>query len=351
LCLFLGQHQEYRRVRGALLDRFGATTSVSVAESAGRACLLLPGTADERGKAVALIDRAVAARATTPDWIYRYYLFARGLAEYRQGRPDSAITLMKGEASRVMGPCPSLILAMAQHQQGQKKQARQTLATAVVAFDWGAAQADDRDVWIAHILRREAENLILPNLPAFLRGEYQPQDNDERLALVGVCQSKGLFHAAAQLFADAFAADPNLAEDLSADCRSRAALGDKQPVGRVEELATECRYPAARCAALAGCGLGEDGAKLGETERRRWRKQAREWLRADLTLWARTLDSGSGAARALVRKMLAHWQVDPDLAGLREASALDKWPAEERQECRALWSDLDALLERVRAAR
>jgi serine/threonine-protein kinase len=38
------------------------------------------------------------------------------------------------------------------------------------------------------VLRREAEALILPNLPACLRGDYQPQDNDERLALVGVCQ-------------------------------------------------------------------------------------------------------------------------------------------------------------------
>jgi serine/threonine-protein kinase len=348
LCLFLGQQEEYRRARRALLGRFGATTSPYIAEAVGRACLLLPGTADELRKGAGLTDRAVAARGSTPEWIYRYFLFAKGLAEYRQGRLASAISLMGGEASKVMGPAPRLILATAQHRQGQKKQARKTLARAVVAFDWSAAGADGRDVWICHILRREAEGLILPNLPAFLRGEYQPLDNDERLALVGACQSRGLYHAAARLYAEAFADDTALAEELASACRSRAALGDKQPVGRVEELATQCRYPAARCAALAGCGLGEDGAKLDAAERARWRRQARAWLRADLEVWAGTLDRGSRAARVRVRAMLAHWQVDPDLAGLRESSALDKLSADERKECLALWQAVANLLRRAR---
>jgi serine/threonine-protein kinase len=346
LCLFLGQQDEYCRTRRTLLARFGATTAPAVAEPVGRACLLLPGTEDELRQAVAVIDRAVAAKRATPDWIYRYYLFAKGLAEYRQGRLARAISLMKGEASRVMGPAPRLVLALAQHHQGQEQQARKTLAAAVVAFDWSAAQADGRDVWIAHALRREAEALILPNLPAFLRGEYHPQDNDERLALVGACQSRGRCHAAARLFADAFATDPALAEHLTSACRSRAALGDKQPVGRVEELSAECRYPAARCAALAGCGLGEDGARLSEAERARWRRQARDWLQADLAVWAKALDSGSRAARVHVRQLLAQWQADPDLAGLRESRALDQLSADERGECLALWNHVAALLNR-----
>jgi serine/threonine-protein kinase len=348
LCLFLGQQEEYRRARLALLDRFGATTNPFIAEPVGRACLLLAGTEDELRKAAGLTDRAVAAKGSTPGWIYRYYLFAKGLAEYRQGRLASAISMMKGEASKVMGPAPRLILAMAQHDQGQKLQARKTLATAIVAFDWSSAQADSRDVWISHILRREAEALILPNLPAFLRGEYQPLDNDERLALVGVCQSRGLYHAAARLYADAFAADTDLAEESTSASRSRAALGDNQPVGPVEELTTECRYPAARCAALAGCGLGEDGTRLDEAERTRWRRQARDWLRADLEVWSKTLDSGSQAARVRVRKMLAHWQVDPDLAGLRESSATDKLSTDEQKECLALWGVVGKVLSRAR---
>jgi len=348
LCLFLGQQAEYRRARRALLERFGATASPFIAEPVGRAWLLLSGTEDELGQAVALTERAVAAKGSTPDWIYRYFLFAKGLAEYRQGRLASAISLMEGEASQVMGPAPRLILAMAQHEEGQKKQARKTLATAIVAFDWSAAQADSPGVWIAHILRREAEALILPNLRAFLRGEYQPLDNDERLALVGICQFEGRCHAAARLYADAFASDPAWADDLTSACRSRAALGDKQPVGRVEELATECRYPAARCAALAGCGLGEDEAKLSAAERSHWRTQARQWLRADLAVWAKTLDGGFRAPRVAVSRLLTHWQADPDQAGLREPSALDTLSVDERKECLALWKEVAAVLNRAR---
>src|SRR5262249_46240032 len=150
---------------------------------------------------------------------------------------------------------------------------------AVSSFDWSASQVDSRDHWIWHVIRREAETLILPNLPAFLEGNYQPQDNDERLALLGVCQFQGRHGAAARLYADAFAADPALAEDMT----------------------WECRYRAARSAALAGCGLGKDAAKLGETERAHWREQARAWLRADLAAWARKLDGGPATNRLQVK--------------------------------------------------
>jgi serine/threonine-protein kinase len=330
-----------------LLDRFGASTDPSIAEPVSRACLLLPAPEDDLRKGAALADRAVAAKESTPPWIYRYFLFAKGLAEYRQGRLDSAIAVMEGEASKVLGPAPRLIVAMAQHRQGQAKQARKTLAAAVVTFDWSVAQADSRDVWICHLLRREAEAMILPNLPAFLQGEYQPQDNDERLALLGICECQDLDGAAARFYADAFAADPHLAEDLTTESLHRAARGDEQPLGRVEDLNTECRYPAARCAALAGCGLGKDGAKLSEAERTRWRKQARAWLQADLAVWAKTLDSGSQAARDLAKKMVTHWQVDPDLAGLREPSGLDQLSADERREWLALWNEVGAVLSRT----
>jgi eukaryotic-like serine/threonine-protein kinase len=347
LYLFLGQEAEYRRVRRHLLDRFGATKSQYLAEPIGRACLLLPGTEEELRRAVALVDRAVAAKKSTPEWVYRYYLFAKGLAEYRQDRLDSAITLLEGEASNVMGPVPRLIMAMAQYRQGLKEQARKTLAEAIVAFDWSAAQADRRDVWIAHVLRREAEAMILPNLPAFLQGERQPQDNDERLALLGSCQFQGLYGTTARLYADAFAADPKLADDLTKQCLSRVTRADQQPTGPLEDLNTECRYPAVRCAALAGCGHGKDGVNLSEADRTRWRKQARDWLQADLAFWAKTLDSGSRAARDRVKKMLTQWREDPDLACVRDAGALDQLAADERKECLALWAGVAAVLART----
>ena len=83
---------------------------------------------------------------------------------------------MRGDASRVDGPITRLVLAMALHQDGQLAEARKTLAAAILSYDWRATQARDHDAWICHVLRREAEGLILPNLPAFRRGEYGPQD-------------------------------------------------------------------------------------------------------------------------------------------------------------------------------
>jgi len=156
LCLFVGDEAEYRRARGDLLARFGASMDRDVAERTGRACLLLPAPEGEFEQAVALTERAVAAWGANP-----YYRFAEGLARYRQGRFDDAIKLMDGKAASVMGPSPRLILAMAQHQKGQKELARKTLAAAIAANDWTAAKADNHDAWIAHILRREAEALIL----------------------------------------------------------------------------------------------------------------------------------------------------------------------------------------------
>ena len=57
---------------------------------------------------------------------------------------------------------------MAQYQKGQKEQARETLAAAVASYDWDAAKATSHDEWITHILRREAEALILGDIPASL---------------------------------------------------------------------------------------------------------------------------------------------------------------------------------------
>jgi serine/threonine-protein kinase len=325
LCLFLGREDEYRRARQALLARFGATRNPYFAERTGRACLLMPAMGDELRQAVTLTERAAAMARNQADWFYPYFLFAKGLAEYRQGRFDQAISMMRGDASRVLGPGPRLVIAMSLHRSGQVAEARRTLASAVVSYDWRANQARGYDDWIVHVLRREAEGMILPNLPAFLDGKYQPQDNDERLALLGVCQFKNRTRSSACLYVDAFAAAPSLAHDLGA----------------------RHRHNAARVAALAGCGRGEDADRLNEEERTRWRKQARQWLRADLALWTKMLDSGSAKAPDLVKKMLPLWQAEPDLAGIRDPSAMDKMPADEREECLTLWQEVGSLLKRA----
>jgi serine/threonine-protein kinase len=65
LCLFLEQEEEYRQARKNLLRRFGATKDPYVAERVARTILLLPAADDELQTAVALAERAVAAKATT----------------------------------------------------------------------------------------------------------------------------------------------------------------------------------------------------------------------------------------------------------------------------------------------
>jgi serine/threonine-protein kinase len=318
LCLFLGQQEEYRRACRALLGRFGATPDPFVAERTGRACLLLPASEDELRKAIALIDRTRAPLPPEHNWAPPFFLFAQGLAEYRAGRLDSAISLMDGaiplmagDLYRVLRPAPRLVLAMARHGQGRKGEARKALAAAVLSYDWSPALADSRDAWICHVLRREAEALILPDMPAFLGGKYQPRDDDERVALLGACQFKKLHRTAVQLYADAFAADPKLADDL--------------PAGH--------RYRAACYAALAAAGRGEDARALDDQERARLRQQALDWLRADLAACARATD------RALVQRALKRWQQDADLAGLREPAALAELPPGERQGWAQLWSE------------
>ena len=107
------------------------------------------------------------------------------------------------------------------------------------------------------------------------------------------------------------------------------------------------RYRAACAAALAGCGRGGDDAGLSQAERARWRERAREWLRAEVTLWLEVLESGPHADRVLVAKKLAHLWADPDLAGLLDPESLDQLPPAERQECRALWGEIDTLIRRA----
>ena len=193
--------------------------------------------------------------------------FIKGLAEYRQGRPRQAVPSLEESAALLPNRAgPRLALAMAQFQSGSKAEAKKTLAAAVRAYNWMESQADHPTAWVSHVLRREAEALILPELPAFLRGAYEPRDNDERLALVGTCQSQGRYHTAARLYAEAFTADPDLADNLATECRYRSTREEPWSE-RVESINTEARYLAARCAALAGCGLGTDGAGLSRADR------------------------------------------------------------------------------------
>jgi tetratricopeptide (TPR) repeat protein len=163
-------------------------------------------------------------------------------------------------------------------------------------------------------------------LPAVLQGQAQPGGTAERLALAQFCQSsQQRYTAAARFYAEAFAQQPQLADDLR----------------------SQRRYNAACAAARAAAGQGIDAASLDDKERARLRQQALGWLRADLAAWTELLEAGQPDARARVRQTFQHWQRDSDLACLRAAAAVANLPSGERQACQKLWADVEALLQRA----
>jgi RNA polymerase sigma factor (sigma-70 family) len=71
----------------------------------------------------------------------------------------------------------------------------------------------------------DAERLVALDLKlvAVLKGQAQPAGAAECLNFVGTCRTKKWYAAAARFYADAFAADPKLADDLPASHRYGAA--------------------------------------------------------------------------------------------------------------------------------
>jgi tetratricopeptide (TPR) repeat protein len=205
-----------------------------------------------------------------------------------------------------------LVESLAEYQEGHR------LSAALPHWQYPSAQ------WV-----QKAEGLVLleRKLVAILEGKDKPANDAERLDLAQLCQQpdKQLYSAAYRFFVEAFAHDPRLAEDMQ----------------------QEHRYNAACAAALAGCGQGKDADRLNAKERARLRQQAVAWLSADLKHWTKQASSDKPGDRVPVREVLNHWQDDPDLAGLRESTALKKLPADERAACQKLWDDVADLLKKI----
>jgi serine/threonine-protein kinase len=179
---------------------------------------------------------------------------------------------------------------------------------------------------VSQLLRQCEQMLALEQkLAAVLNGEARPADAAEQVGLAGLCHIKKRYTDATRFFADAFKAQPKLAEDLQA----------------------WHRYKAACVAALAAAGQGEDAARLDDKERAHLRQQALGWLRADLNAWSQQAEGGTPQTRALVQKTLLYWKEDTDLAGLRDAAALAKLPEAERAEWQKLWADVEATLKKA----
>jgi tetratricopeptide (TPR) repeat protein len=165
---------------------------------------------------------------------------------------------------------------------------------------------------------------LRPRLPGLIAGRDRTADNAERLALAELCRQPGerRYELAARLYADAFRADESLADDVRSANRFHAALA----------------------AAAAGCGQGPDAARLDEHEKARLRRQALNWLRAELALWSKQAQSRAVPARAAVQQLLRIWQRDSTLRGVRDPGTLAKRTEEEREAWQKLWREVDRVL-------
>ncbi len=278
-------------------------------------------------------------------------LFDEAMAEYRETiRLQPRLANAHYNLGRVLGQCGRVEEAMAEYRTairlkpefaephcnlGLLLRDRGEYGESFIELEVGHELGSMRRAWRYPSKRwlEQARRLarLAPKVPAMLRGESQPDDAVGRVDLAVIAGGKGLHAMAARLYAEAFAADPRLVEDLE----------------------SEYRYDAACSAALAGCGKGNDQPPPDETARTKLRRQALDWLGSELNSLSLIASSGSNdapAARRRLAEKLEHWKHDPDLAGIRAADALKQLDRAEQAGWRTLWAEVDRVLARSPAA-
>jgi tetratricopeptide (TPR) repeat protein len=255
-----------------------------------------------------------AAIRSKPDLSEAHTNLANALAE--QGKRDEAVAVLRTAVRTMPDDAPAhCLLGLLLRDQGDFDG---SLAELRKGHELGMRQPGwpyPSARWVTEVERLAK---LTDRLPAVIRGEDRPRDGAERLTFARMAYDTKRYAAAARLWAEALDADPKLADDLRA----------------------QHRYAAACAAALAGCGQGRDDPPPDDAARARLRGQALDWLRADLALRTKQLDTDATAAR----NALAHWKVDADLAGVRDPAALAALSGAERDAWRALWAEVDRLL-------
>lgn len=180
-----------------------------------------------------------------------------------------------------------------------------------------------RPTWLQLAGLARSLSALEPKLEKVLAGGPPPADAAETVGLARLCawKNRQLHARAAQYYADAFQADPGLAENL--------VVGD--------------RYNAAGSAILAGTGKGRDADALTPEERSAFRAKALAWLRADMALRASIIQGADPAAAQRSRALLRYWKSEPNFEGVRNAEALTALPSSDRLAWEALWDELERL--------
>ena len=180
--------------------------------------------------------------------------YCLGNAQNGKGRIDEAIASYR-EAIELDPK-----FAAAHHNLGNALVATGRVDEAIVCYQ-KAIELDPNDADArTRLTQSQRMAQVRDKFAAFRKGSYTPPSNEERLGLVEWCRVQELHCTSTRLYGEAFAADPTLADNLEA----------------------EHRYSAACSAALAAAGKGADAAGLDDQERDRLRKQALDWLQAEL---------------------------------------------------------------------
>ncbi len=213
-----------------------------------------------------------------------------------------------------------------------KQSIRESLANSLSNFAGASEELGKFDE--AAKLRRElnelsaedpAEAVVDARLADVISGKATPKDDAERITLSGRAYLKSLYVSSYQLSLEALANDPKLAEDRY----------------------NSCRYNAACSALLAASGEGKDLPQADDVAKSNYRKQALEWLQAELEAWAKVNETSSEELKARARKSLENWKVDADLAGIRDEKELAKLPEAEHESFKKLWDEHGKLIARA----
>lgn len=157
----------YRRHCRNMLDRFGDTEDGSIAERTAKACLFIPDGLPDDARPAALATKAVDSNPN-----FAWFLLAKGIAEYRGGNSEAAVTWLEktkqGQSNNVHSlALAELFLALSHHRLGNGDTARRSLADAAKIIDQQLPQPDSGNIgdgwhdWLmCHIVRREAESLL-----------------------------------------------------------------------------------------------------------------------------------------------------------------------------------------------
>jgi serine/threonine-protein kinase len=264
------------------------------------------------------LDQAIAAYqeaiGVTPNYYAAYSALVPVLKA--QGKLDETVAAYR-EAVRLKPDD-----AEAYFRLGGLFQAQRDFAGALAQYRKGHELGSEQPGWKYPSAQWLAD---LEFLRVVFEGQAPPKDNNERLRLAQMCEERKWLADAARLTAAALENDPKLVDDIQGRTRHKAT-------GR---------------AVLAGVGQGEDAPRPNEAARKRWRTQARDFFRADLRLYAKTLEAGNASASGAVVDHLQHWKACPDLAPVRDPEARKNLPEAESQEWQVLWGEVEALLKQA----